>query len=136
MTVRFPVTPRQLAGPVNRFAADVAASQEDAGEGLVFSPAGMWAMLAGLSIADADVIVTMDADLQDDIGAVAAMIAAHRFGLLPAMAMAGAAAAESRRPLASMLARGMSPVHGPSFFGFITVRPSVSMNSVWVIAGT
>lgn len=49
MTVRFPVTPRQLAGPVNRFAADVAASQEDAGEGLVFSPAGMWAMLAGLS---------------------------------------------------------------------------------------
>ena len=38
------------------------------------------AMLAGLSIADADVILTMDADLQDDIGAVAGMIAAYEAG--------------------------------------------------------
>ena len=38
------------------------------------------AMLAGLSIADADVILTMDADLQDDIGAVRAMLAAYEAG--------------------------------------------------------
>ena len=38
------------------------------------------AMLAGLSIADADVIITMDADLQDDITAVATMIAAYEGG--------------------------------------------------------
>jgi glycosyltransferase involved in cell wall biosynthesis len=38
------------------------------------------AMLAGLSIADADVVLTMDADLQDDIGAVRAMIAAYERG--------------------------------------------------------
>lgn len=38
------------------------------------------AMLAGLSIADADVVITMDADLQDDIGAVKDMIAAYEGG--------------------------------------------------------
>lgn len=38
------------------------------------------AMLAGLSIADADVVLTMDADLQDDIGAVQAMLAAYEGG--------------------------------------------------------
>lgn len=38
------------------------------------------AMLAGLSIADADVVITMDADLQDDIGAVREMIAAYEGG--------------------------------------------------------
>jgi glycosyltransferase involved in cell wall biosynthesis len=38
------------------------------------------AMLAGLSHADADVVVTMDADLQDDIEAIAAMIAAFEGG--------------------------------------------------------
>jgi polyisoprenyl-phosphate glycosyltransferase len=38
------------------------------------------AMLAGLSHADADVVVTMDADLQDDIGAVAAMMSAYEGG--------------------------------------------------------
>lgn len=38
------------------------------------------AMLAGLSITDAEVIVTMDADLQDDITAVAAMLAAYEAG--------------------------------------------------------
>jgi glycosyltransferase involved in cell wall biosynthesis len=38
------------------------------------------AMLAGLSIADADVVLTMDADLQDDIAAVGAMIAAYEGG--------------------------------------------------------
>lgn len=38
------------------------------------------AMLAGLSITDADVVVTMDADLQDDIGAVRAMLAAYESG--------------------------------------------------------
>lgn len=38
------------------------------------------AMLAGLSVAGADVVLTMDADLQDDIGAVRAMIAAYEGG--------------------------------------------------------
>ncbi len=38
------------------------------------------AMLAGLTHANADVVLTMDADLQDDIGAVAAMIAAYEGG--------------------------------------------------------
>jgi glycosyltransferase involved in cell wall biosynthesis len=38
------------------------------------------AMLAGLSVADADVVLTMDADLQDDIAAVKAMLAAYEAG--------------------------------------------------------
>lgn len=38
------------------------------------------AMLAGLSHADADVILTMDCDLQDDITAIARMIAAYEGG--------------------------------------------------------
>ena len=38
------------------------------------------AMLAGLSVADADVVITMDADLQDDIEAVRAMLAAWEGG--------------------------------------------------------
>jgi len=38
------------------------------------------AMLAGLMLADADVVITMDADLQDDIAAVADMIAAYEGG--------------------------------------------------------
>jgi len=38
------------------------------------------AMLAGLSLADADVVITMDADLQDDIGAVRDMLAAYEGG--------------------------------------------------------
>jgi len=37
-------------------------------------------MLSGLSVADADVIITMDADLQDDIGAVRQMVAAYESG--------------------------------------------------------
>jgi glycosyltransferase involved in cell wall biosynthesis len=39
------------------------------------------AMLSGLSLADADVVLTMDADLQDDIGAVSGMIAAYEQGV-------------------------------------------------------
>lgn len=38
------------------------------------------AMLAGLELADADVVVTMDADLQDDIEAIRDMIAAYENG--------------------------------------------------------
>jgi glycosyltransferase involved in cell wall biosynthesis len=38
------------------------------------------AMLSGLTVADADVVVTMDADLQDDIVAVRAMLAAYEGG--------------------------------------------------------
>lgn len=38
------------------------------------------AMLAGLSLTDADVVVTMDADLQDDIAAVKDMLAAYEAG--------------------------------------------------------
>lgn len=38
------------------------------------------AMLAGLTMTDADVVITMDADLQDDIEAIAGMIAAYEAG--------------------------------------------------------
>jgi len=38
------------------------------------------AMLAGLSLADGDVVISMDADLQDDIGAVRDMLAAYENG--------------------------------------------------------
>jgi len=38
------------------------------------------AMLAGLSVTDADVILTMDADLQDDIHAIGAMVSAYETG--------------------------------------------------------
>ena len=38
------------------------------------------AMLSGLSIADADVVITMDADLQDDMAAIAHMVAAYEAG--------------------------------------------------------
>jgi glycosyltransferase involved in cell wall biosynthesis len=38
------------------------------------------AMLAGLAVADADVVITMDADLQDDLHAIAGMVAAHEQG--------------------------------------------------------
>lgn len=55
------------------------------------------AMLAGLSIADADVIVTMDADLQDDIGAVAAMIAAYEGGAHLALGVRNDRSADSAR---------------------------------------
>lgn len=38
------------------------------------------AMLAGLTVSDADVIITMDADLQDDIAAIDRMLSAFRSG--------------------------------------------------------
>lgn len=38
------------------------------------------AMLAGLSVADADVVLTMDVDLQDDIDAIGEMLAAYESG--------------------------------------------------------
>ncbi|MEO1638211.1 MAG: glycosyltransferase family 2 protein [Pseudomonadota bacterium] len=38
------------------------------------------ALLAGLMTADADVVISLDADLQDDIGAIAKMITAYRAG--------------------------------------------------------
>ncbi|TNB49577.1 glycosyltransferase family 2 protein [Martelella lutilitoris] len=38
------------------------------------------AMLAGLSVADADVVVTIDSDLQDDINAIVEMLKAHEAG--------------------------------------------------------
>lgn len=38
------------------------------------------AMLAGMTVSDGDAIITMDADLQDDIEAVRAMIAAYESG--------------------------------------------------------
>lgn len=55
------------------------------------------AMLAGLSIADADVILTMDADLQDDIGAVAGMIAAYESGAHLALGVRADRSADSAR---------------------------------------
>ncbi|MEO6091834.1 MAG: glycosyltransferase family 2 protein [Novosphingobium sp.] len=47
------------------------------------------AMLAGLSIADADVVLTMDADLQDDIAAIGRMIAAYESGAHLALGVRG-----------------------------------------------
>ncbi|MGV0821142.1 glycosyltransferase family 2 protein [Martelella sp. AMO21009] len=38
------------------------------------------AMLAGLSVADADVVLTIDSDLQDDINAIVEMLKAHEAG--------------------------------------------------------
>ena len=55
------------------------------------------AMLAGLSIADADVILTMDADLQDDIGAVSGMIAAYEAGAHLALGVRNDRSADSTR---------------------------------------
>jgi glycosyltransferase involved in cell wall biosynthesis len=55
------------------------------------------AMLAGLSIADADVIVTMDADLQDDIAAVRDMLAAYEAGADLALGVRIDRRADSRR---------------------------------------
>ena len=61
---------------------EAAATQHEAVTGLRLSRnfGHQSAMLAGLHQADADVVLTMDADLQDDIGAVAAMIAAYEGG--------------------------------------------------------
>jgi len=55
------------------------------------------AMLAGLSIADADVIITMDADLQDDIAAIARMIAAYEQGSHLALGVRADRSADSAR---------------------------------------
>lgn len=57
-------------------------SQHDEIEGVMLSRncGHQAAMLAGLSLADADVVITMDADLQDDIAAVRDMIAAFEAG--------------------------------------------------------
>jgi glycosyltransferase involved in cell wall biosynthesis len=55
------------------------------------------AMLAGLSIADADVVVTMDADLQDDIAAVGEMIAAYERGSHLALGVRADRSADSAR---------------------------------------
>jgi glycosyltransferase involved in cell wall biosynthesis len=55
------------------------------------------AMLAGLSVADADVVVTMDADLQDDIAAVGDMIAAYERGSHLALGVRTDRSADSAR---------------------------------------
>jgi polyisoprenyl-phosphate glycosyltransferase len=47
------------------------------------------AMLAGLAVADADVVLTMDADLQDDIEAIRRMIAAYEDGAHLALGVRG-----------------------------------------------
>jgi glycosyltransferase involved in cell wall biosynthesis len=78
--------------------ADLAARHE-AVEGVMLSRnfGHQNAMLAGLSIADADVIVTMDADLQDDIAAVRDMLAAYESGADLALGVRTDRRADSRR---------------------------------------
>lgn len=53
------------------------------------------AMLAGLSMADADVVITMDADLQDDIHAIEGMIAAYEGGAQLALGVRNDRSADS-----------------------------------------
>lgn len=55
------------------------------------------AMLAGLSIADADVVLTMDADLQDDIAAIGRMIAAYEAGAHLALGVRGDRRSDDKR---------------------------------------
>lgn len=59
------------------------------------------AMLAGLSIADADVVLTMDADLQDDIGAVRAMVSAYEGGAHLALGVRADRTSDSARKAGS-----------------------------------
>lgn len=61
--------------------ADLAARHDEV-EGVMLSRnfGHQNAMLAGLSVTDAEVVLTMDADLQDDIGAVRDMLAAYEAG--------------------------------------------------------
>lgn len=62
------------------------------------------AMLAGLSIADADVVLTMDADLQDDIAAIGRMIAAYEAGAHLALGVRGDRRADDARKSAPAMA--------------------------------
>jgi polyisoprenyl-phosphate glycosyltransferase len=55
------------------------------------------AMLAGLSNADADVVLTMDCDLQDDISAVARMFAAYETGSHLALGVRTDRSSDARR---------------------------------------
>lgn len=62
---------------IERFASN---NTEVEGIGLSRNCGHQLAMLAGLSHADADAVVTMDADLQDDIGTIERMLAAFESG--------------------------------------------------------
>jgi glycosyltransferase involved in cell wall biosynthesis len=55
------------------------------------------AMLAGLSLAGADVVLTMDCDLQDDISAVARMLAAYESGSHLALGVRSDRSSDARR---------------------------------------
>jgi glycosyltransferase involved in cell wall biosynthesis len=55
------------------------------------------AMLAGLTAATADVVLTMDCDLQDDISAVAKMIAAYEAGSHLALGVRSDRSSDTRR---------------------------------------
>jgi glycosyltransferase involved in cell wall biosynthesis len=55
------------------------------------------AMLAGLSHANADVVLTMDCDLQDDISAVARMLAAYETGSHLALGVRADRSSDARR---------------------------------------
>jgi glycosyltransferase involved in cell wall biosynthesis len=55
------------------------------------------AMLAGLSLATADVVLTMDCDLQDDIAAVARMFAAYETGCHLALGVRSDRSSDARR---------------------------------------
>lgn len=55
------------------------------------------AMLSGLTVAQAQVVVTMDADLQDDIGAVRAMLSAYENGAHLALGVRTDRSTDSKR---------------------------------------
>ena len=55
------------------------------------------AMLAGLSQADADVVLTMDCDLQDDISAISRMLAAYEAGSHLALGVRSDRSSDTRR---------------------------------------
>jgi glycosyltransferase involved in cell wall biosynthesis len=81
-----------------RIISELAASKPEV-EGVMLSRnfGHQGAMLAGLAIADGDVILTMDADLQDDIGAVKDMIAAYEGGSHLALGVRSDRSADSVR---------------------------------------
>jgi len=85
---------------------DEMARRHDAVEGLKLSRnfGHQSAMLAGLSVADGDVVITMDADLQDDIAAIRDMIAAYEAGSHLALGVRADRSADSTRKQGSATA--------------------------------
>lgn len=83
-------------GTWNQIAGFASAEREVEGVMLSRNFGHQGAMLAGLSLADGDVVITMDADLQDDIEAVRAMIAAYEGGAHLALGVRNDRSADTR----------------------------------------